>query len=138
LTDRLNIFGIILLLLSSELMSVLVRDLLSHLFSQLLKSLLFFIYWKKEQKIFLFPFQFLFYHLLTMVFLFFRKNFLKNQMQIFFCGYSIISSLLKLVIKHDKSEIFHFSRAMKNFNSPSLDLRPSGGAVLRQKDTWQY
>jgi len=54
-----------------------------------------------------------------------------------FCNYGIISSLFRqfgLTIEHDKSEVFHFSRATKNFNSLPLDLRPLGDVVLRQKD----
>jgi len=53
-----------------------------------------------------------------------------------FCSYNIISSLFKqfgLVIKHDKSEIFHFSRSTKNFNLPPLDLKPLEGAILNPK-----
>ena len=59
--------------LSLELMLELVRDLLSHQSYQLLILLLFFIYWKKELKIFLFPFQSLFYYLLIIVYFFFFK-----------------------------------------------------------------
>jgi len=113
---------------------VLVRNLLSYLFSQPFILLLFFIYWKKEQEI-LFLFQFSFYYLLTMVFLFIMKKISKN------CSYSIIFSLFRqfrLVIEYNKSEVFHFSKFTKNFNPSFLDLRPLGDVALKQKDSWCY
>ena len=65
------------------------------------------------------------------VFSFLRNKILKNQIQIFFV--TIILSQFRLVIKHDKSEVFHFSRATKNFDPPPLDLRLLEGMILRQK-----
>jgi len=56
------------------------------------------------------------------------------------CSYNIISKLLKnagLTIKHEKSDIFHFSH-QQNFNSPSLNLFSIGGPVLNPKPIWQY
>jgi len=58
-----------------------------------------------------------------------------------FCSYNILSKLLDsfgLVIKHSKTEIFHFSRSQSVFNPPPLDLSPLGGPILRPKDTWKY
>ena len=58
-----------------------------------------------------------------------------------FCSYNIISSLFNqfsLVIEHNKSEVFHFSRSTKNINPPPLDLSPVKGTILRSKDIWQY
>ena len=55
-----------------------------------------------------------------------------------FCCYNIISSLLikcNLVIKHRKTDIFHFSRSHSSFNPPPLNLSPLGGPVLLLKDT---
>ena len=49
-----------------------------------------------------------------------------------FSSYNIISSLFnqfRLVIKHNKSEFFHFSRATKNYNPQLLDLSPLGGSL---------
>ena len=46
--------------------------------------------------------------------------------------------LRKFFIKHDKSEVFHFSRLTKNFNPSPLDLRHLGGAILRPKNIWWY
>ena len=69
-----------------------------------------------------------------------EKSFEKSNTNLF-CSYSIISSLFRqfsLVIKYNKSEVFNFSRLTKNFNPPLLDLRPLGGTILKQKDTWQY
>jgi len=56
-----------------------------------------------------------------------------------FCSYNIISFLFKqfdLVIEHNKSEVFHFFRTTKDFNSSLLDLRPLRGMVLKLEDTW--
>jgi len=68
------------------------------------------------------------------------KSFEKSNANLFY-SHSIIFSLFKqfsLVIKYDKSEIFYFSRSTKNFNPSPLDLRPLEGAILKQKNTWQY
>ena len=54
-------------------------------------------------------------------------------------SYSIISSLFEnfgLVIEHDKSEIFHRSRATKKIEPPPLDLSPAGSPILNPKDVW--
>ena len=56
-------------------------------------------------------------------------------------SYSIISSLFEnfgFVIEHDKSEVFHFSRATKKSKLPLLDLSPADGPILNLKDIWQY
>jgi len=56
------------------------------------------------------------------------------------CGYSIISSLLTavgLVLEHEKSEVFHFSRA-RNDTNPPLDLSHAGSPLLYPKKTWRY
>ena len=53
-----------------------------------------------------------------------EKSYGKSNVNLF-CSYSIISSLFNqfgLVIKHDKLEIFHFSKFTKNTQSPALDL----------------
>jgi len=42
-----------------------------------------------------------------------------------------------LVMEHDKSEIFHFSRAHNDFN-PELDLLAIGAPILKPKTYWQY
>ena len=58
-----------------------------------------------------------------------------------FCSYHIIFSLLKqfrLVIKHGKIKVFHFSRLHRLFNPPLLDLTSLGGSILYPKKTWQY
>ena len=69
-----------------------------------------------------------------------EKSYGKSNANLF-CSYNIISSLFnqfRLVIEHDKSEIFHFSRLIKNIQSPSLDLRLIGGPLLYLKNIWQY
>ena len=42
-----------------------------------------------------------------------------------------------LVMEHDKSEIFHFSR-IHNDTSPELDLSAIGAPILKPKTYWQY
>ena len=43
-----------------------------------------------------------------------------------------------LIIKHAKTEIFHFNRSHEVFNPPPLDLSPIRGPILHPKDTWKY
>jgi len=50
-----------------------------------------------------------------------------------FCSYNVLSKLLNnfgLIIKHSKTEIFHFNRSQDVFNPPPLDLSPLGGLIL--------
>ena len=42
-----------------------------------------------------------------------------------------------LVMEHDKSEIFHFSRAHNDLN-PELDLSAIGAPTLKPKTYWRY
>ena len=42
-----------------------------------------------------------------------------------------------LVIEHDKSEIFHFSRIHNNLNS-ELDLSAISAPILKPKTYWRY
>jgi len=58
-----------------------------------------------------------------------------------FYGYNIMLSLLKqfgLVIKHEKTKVFHFSRLHSIFSPLPLNLSQIGGPILHPKDTWQY
>ena len=58
-----------------------------------------------------------------------EKSYEKSNTNLF-CSYSIIFSLFDqfgLVIEHNKSEVFHFSRAMKNTKLSFLNLRPLEG-----------
>ena len=58
-----------------------------------------------------------------------------------FCSYNVLSKLLDsfgLIIKHAKTEIFHFNRLHGVFNPPPLDLLPIRGLTLHPKDTWKY
>jgi len=69
-----------------------------------------------------------------------KKSILHSNTNIF-CCYNIILSLLTkcgLVIKHRKTNIFHFSKSYGLFNLLPLDLSPFGGLVLLPKDTWKY
>ena len=70
-----------------------------------------------------------------------QNKFILHSNANLFCSYNIMSSLLSkfgLIIKHGKTDVFHFSRAHKVFNPPPLNLSPSGGSVLLPKDTWRY
>jgi len=58
-----------------------------------------------------------------------------------FSSYNVVSKLLSkfgLLIKHSKTEIFHFSRSQGTFNPSSLDLSPIGSFFLIPKDIWRY
>jgi len=68
-----------------------------------------------------------------------EKSFGKSNSHFFF-NYNIISLLLEqfgLVIKHEKTEIFQYSRS-HTFHSLSLDLNNLGGPILYPKEMWQY
>ena len=43
-----------------------------------------------------------------------------------------------LIVKHLKTEVFHFSRSHGPFNPPPLDLSPLGGLILSPKNSWKY
>ena len=58
-----------------------------------------------------------------------------------FCSYNVLSGLLNkfgLNIEHSKTEMFHFNRSYRMFNSPPLDLSPIVGPVLCPKSSWKY
>ena len=58
-----------------------------------------------------------------------------------FYSYNIISSLLEqfgLIIKHGKTEVFHFTRPQGLFNSLLLDFSYIGDPILCPKDFWKY
>ena len=58
-----------------------------------------------------------------------------------FCSYNVISSLLLkfgLIVEHEKTDIFYFSRLHRAFDLPPLDLSPIGGPSLLPKETWKY
>ena len=55
-------------------------------------------------------------------------------------SYKVVTNLMVsfgLVIEHDKSEIFHFSRAHNDAN-PELDLSAIGAPTLKPKTYWRY
>ena len=58
-----------------------------------------------------------------------------------FCCFNILSNLLEkssLVVKHSKTENFHFNRLHGPFKPLPLDLSPLGGSILCSNDTWKY
>ena len=57
-----------------------------------------------------------------------------------YSSYRVVTDLMVcfgLVMEHDKSEIFHFSRAHNNWN-PELDLSAMGAPTLKPKTYWRY
>jgi len=65
---------------------------------------------------------------------------MKNQMQFFTI---IIISLplfnqFKLMIEHNKLEVFHFLRSTRKIEPSPLDLRSPDSVILKSKDTWCY
>jgi len=68
------------------------------------------------------------------LFVFQEKSYEKFNATLF---YNIISSLFNqfnLVIEHDKSKVFYFSRSTKNVNLPLLYLRYLEGFLLKLRD----
>ena len=58
-----------------------------------------------------------------------------------YCSYDILTNLLEkfgLVVKHSKTDIFHFNRFHGTFNPPLLNLSLLGGNILRPNNTWKY
>jgi len=58
-----------------------------------------------------------------------------------FYSYHIILLLLEqfgLIIEHEKTEVFYFSRVYEVFNLPSLDLTILEGFIFHSKETWHY
>ena len=56
------------------------------------------------------------------------------------CSYNIISKILinaGLVMEHNKTEIFHFTRARHPPNL-SIDLTTVGGPIINPKPIWRY
>ena len=65
-----------------------------------------------------------------------QEKSLEKTNSFIFCSYNIISLLLDqfdLVIKYEKTEVFHFSRAHSIFNPLSLDLSTISGLILLPK-----
>ena len=112
------------------------RFILSSILSAFYIALIFHIF-KKRTKNLLTP---ILVSILSFVdnrlFVFQEKSYEKFNATLFY-SYNIISSLFNqfnLVIEHDKSKVFYFSRSTKNVNLPLLDLRPLEGFLLKLKD----
>jgi len=55
-----------------------------------------------------------------------------------FCSYNIVTILLlkfRLIVKHLKTKVFHFTRSQEIFNPPSLDLFPIEEPILCSKES---
>ena len=58
-----------------------------------------------------------------------------------FSSYNIAFNLLSkfgLVVKHSKTEVFHFSRSQKTLSPSPLNLSSLGSPILYPKDTYRY
>jgi len=65
-----------------------------------------------------------------------EKSYEKSN-AILYSGYNIVSFLFNkfgLVIKHNRSEIFYFSKLTKEANISPLNLRPIKDAVIKPKN----
>jgi len=51
---------------------------------------------------------------------------------------SLLLDQFSLVIEHEKTEVFHFSRSYSIFNPSPLDLSLLRGPVLQPKKNWKY
>ena len=68
-----------------------------------------------------------------------RKTYNKTLPELY-SSYRVVTNLMVtfgLVMEHDKSEIFHFSRA-HNDSNPELDLSAIGAPTLKPKTYWRY
>ena len=58
-----------------------------------------------------------------------------------FYSYNVMAKLLdkfSLIVKHSKTEVFHFNRLHGFFNPSLLDLSSIGGPILTPKNSWKY
>ena len=111
---------------------------LSPILSALFIILIFHIF-KKRVKILKIPISFLLF-VDNRLFISQEKS-LDKMNAYLFCSYNTISSLLEqfsLIIKHGKTEVYHFSRLHGLFNPPLLDLSYIGDPILLPKDFWKY
>ena len=70
-----------------------------------------------------------------------QNKFILHSNANLFCSYNIMSSLLSkfgLIIKHGKTDVFHFSRAHGAFSPSPLDLSSISSPLLLPKDIWRY
>ena len=70
-----------------------------------------------------------------------QSKFFESSNSCLYCSYNVSLNLLTkfgLLVKHSKTEVFHFSRLWGVFNPPPLDLSPLGGPNLFPKDSWHY
>ena len=68
-----------------------------------------------------------------------RKTYNKTLPELY-SSYRVVTDLMVtfgLVMEHDKSEIFHFSRAHNDLN-PELDLSAISALTLKPKTYWRY
>jgi len=100
--------------------------------SALYIALIFHIF-EKKTKILLFPISVFTLSFINDSFLISQEKSCKKSNTNLFCSYSIISSLFEqfsLRIEYNKLKVFHFSRLMKNYKPPPLNLRLLEGSLL--------
>jgi len=111
---------------------------LSSIFLAFYISLIFYIFEKRSKNLNI-PASFLSF--INDGFLILQEKYFEKTNTFLFCSYNIILSLLKqfgLIIKHEKSKIFHFSKSYRIFNLSSLDPSLLRGPILHSKDIWKY
>ena len=72
--------------------------------------------------------------------LIFQRKTYNKMLPELYSSYRVVTDLIVtfgLVMEHDKSEIFHFSRA-HNDSNPELDLSAIGASTLKPKTYWRY
>jgi len=70
-----------------------------------------------------------------------QRNLIDISNSRLYCSYNVLTNLLEkfgLVVKHSKTEVFHFNRSHGVFNPPPLNLSPLGGNILLFSNTWKY
>ena len=70
-----------------------------------------------------------------------QNKFFHFSNSLLFCSYNIVANLLLkfgFLVKHSKTEVFHFTRSHSLFNPPSLNLSSIDSPILHSKEFWRY
>ena len=113
---------------------------LSPILSALYITSLFYIFKKRTKNLSISIPVSLLYFVDSGLFISQEKSYEKSN-TILYYSYTIISfffSQFGLIIKHNKSQVFYFSRSTKKINPSPLDLRSVGSSILKSKDIWCY
>jgi len=107
---------------------------LSPILSALFIALIFHIFEKRIKNLKI-PISFLLF-VNNILFISQERSFVSTNAN-FFCNYNVMSLLLdqfELIVNHEKTEIFNFSRLHSILNSPALDLSQISSPILYPKD----